>query len=260
MVEQYLSNVWRVGGGSWSAGVATLSVERDGNVYLLKGEGDAALVDSGRTLASIPPVESNIAEVGVEPEDIKDIILTHSHCDHSGAAGRWQSQRGACVHLNAVGADFLARGDKRLVGVPGPESEFTPFKVDHAIRDGEAFAVSGIELRPTFTPGHTPDSMLLVVEMDGRRAGFCGDVCFGPDGRGELGGVGWLCVLWESNLRHYRASLASMLDMNLDVLLPGHGFILDGADKVREVISASLDTVERLIAEPLVRHFGMMVD
>ena len=63
---------------------------------------------------------------------------------------------------------------------------------------------------------------------------------------------------WDSNLANYRESLGKMLAMELDMLLPGHGFILDGADSVLDAISASLNTVEQIIASPLTKHFGVL--
>ena len=205
-------------------------------------------------------VESNLREAGVKPGDVTDLILTHSHIDHSAAASTCQKNFSVRVHLNAIGADWLARGDHRLIGNPGPGGDVEPFSVDHAIEDGQAFEVAGAEVLPMFTPGHTPDSTLLMMKLAGKRIGFCGDVCFGPDQQGKLGGVGWLCVMWESNLLHYRGSLQRMIETKLDMMLPGHGFILDGADAVHDALVASLNTVEQLLADPLIRHFGMLID
>ena len=133
MIEQYLPNLWRVGGGSWGVGATVLSLEGDGNVYLLKGPDGAALVDCGRSAESLAPLVDNLREAGVSPDDLTDLILTHSHCDHSWAASKWQQQYGVRVHLNAVGADWLARGDRRLIGSPGPDSGFEPLRVDQTI-------------------------------------------------------------------------------------------------------------------------------
>ncbi len=257
MIEQILPGLWRVGGASWDVGAACLSVKGDSNVYLLATKGQAALIDCA-TEAGMAAIETNIRETGVEPEAVTDLILTHSHCDHSAATAKWLERYSLRTHLNAIGADWAQRGDWRLFGYPGPIREFELFRIDHTIEDGVEFSAAGRTFQPHFMPGHTPDSTLLVTEIEGRRVGFCGDVCFGPDQDGKLGKIGWLCVKWESNLADYRESLGKMLAMELDMLLPGHGFILDGADSVRDAISASLNTVEQIIASPLTKHFGVL--
>lgn len=256
MIEQYSPSLYRVGGGTWGVGAKQCSMDGDGNVYLIKGPAGGVLVDIGRGLTH-PIIESNLREAGIEPSDVTDLILTHSHWDHTGGAAQWQNQYDVRAHLNAIGADWLARGDHRLVGVMGPDSEFELFRIDHPIEDGEPFTAGGVEIRPTFSPGHTPDSTFMLSDIDDRTVAICGDVCFGIDQQGDLGMIGWLCVMWESNLLHYRNSLQRMGEIKVDVLLPGHGFIIDGAAEVRKTILASLETVEKLLADPLRKHFGV---
>ena len=118
MIEQYLPSLYRVGGGSWGVGAACLSIEGDSNVYLLKTNEGAMLVDCA-TEEGTGKIEANLRQAGVEPEAVTDLVLTHSHHDHSAAAATWQ-KRGASVHLNAVEADWLRRGDWRLLGYRGP--------------------------------------------------------------------------------------------------------------------------------------------
>lgn len=258
MIEEYLPGLGRVGGWSWDVGAAKLSIKGDSNVYLLQSADKAVLVDCA-TREGMEIIERNVREAGVAPEQLTDLVLTHSHMDHTAAAELWQRRYDLRIHLNAIAADWLARDDWRLIGHNGPGRGFAPGHVDHAMEDGQRFDAGGIRFTPIFAPGHTPDSTVLVAEVAGRRVGFCGDVCFGPDSEGNLGKIGWLCVLWESNLAHYRASLERMGQLELDMLLPGHGLIVDGAENVRQTISAAQQTVEQLQADPLVQHFGIQI-
>jgi len=107
-------------------------------------------------------------------------------------------------------------------------------------------------------PGHTPDSMILQTDVEGQRIWVCGDILFGKDITGELGCIGWLNILWLSDLEAYRASLERMLDMaQPDVLLPGHGNAICGADNIGQAVRASLATVMQLIGNPHRRHFAL---
>lgn len=256
--EELLPGLWRVGGGTWNGTVAALSFEDDANVYVLRGPAGVALVDCGH-LAGKAAIEANVRAAGVEPAQLDELLLTHSHWDHTQAARAWQSEHGLRTHLNACGAEYLARGDLRLVGTPlhGPGFPFDPFAIDHAVADGERFELAGIALQAHWLPGHTPDSTAYVFERDGGRVGVTGDVAFGPKG-GGLHALGFLCALWLSNIDDYVASLRRLAALQLDLLLPGHGAPVAGRDAVRAAVDAARATAEAYAADPSLRdNFGV---
>jgi glyoxylase-like metal-dependent hydrolase (beta-lactamase superfamily II) len=253
VTERLLTDLWRVGGDSWEGSVEQLSADGDANVYLLRHNGSATLVDCG-TLAGRAAIEANIHSTGVASGDIAHLVLSHSHWDHSQAAAEWQADHRLRTHLNARGAEFLRDGDHRLVGyqLHGPGYAFTPFIVDHAIGDGERFDLDGVAVEAHFLPGHTPDSTLLVVEHAGRRVGFCGDVAFG----GKADGVprlGFLSSLWMSDLDEYVASLERLAAVPLDLLLPGHGAVVAGRAQIRAAVGTALVAARRLAGDAVVR-------
>jgi glyoxylase-like metal-dependent hydrolase (beta-lactamase superfamily II) len=252
--EQITTRLWRVGGESWNGTVNTVSAEGDANVYLLRGSGAHALIDCA-THAGRPQIEANLRDVGVEPADLSELLLTHSHWDHTQAAHDWQTAYGLRTHLNAVGSEFLARGDHRLVGsaLHGPEYAFTPFTVDHPVADGETFGVAGVSMTAHFLPGHTPDSTLYTFALDDTLVGVCGDIAFG---RNELGthSLGLLSNLWQSDLDLYVGSLRRLAQTPIDLLLPGHGARVAGRDAVRAAVEATLAVAERLAGDPQVRR------
>jgi metallo-beta-lactamase class B len=251
--ERILPGLWRVGGGTWNGTVPALSAEGDANVYVLLGPAGTALVDCAMTEGRAA-IEANVRETGVEPAALDELLLTHSHWDHTQAAQAWQTSHGLRTHLNATGAEFLARGDLRLVGAPlhGPDFPFTPFAVDHAVTDGETFELVGIEVTAHFLPGHTLDSTVFLFEHEGGRVGVCGDIAFGPKG-GGIPALGFLCALWLSNLDDYLVSLRRLLAMPIDVLVPGHGAVVSGREGVRVAVARALATAERLAADLAVR-------
>jgi len=260
MVEQCLPGAWRVGGGSWGLKAhPVLSVKKDCNVYLLRMAAGYALADCG-TIEGKVCIEGNVAELAIASDQVTDLLLTHSHVDHTEAAAQWQSTHHVRVHLHAAGAEHLARGDTCLLGHVDGKSDFThaPFHVDHAVEDGERFDVAGTEVTSFAVPGHTPDSALYVVEICGTRLGVSGDLCFAPADWDPVPGIiGALRTLWKSNLCAYAKSLKRVLQLDLDALLPGHGFAVTGRDDVRQIVSAALATIERFLATPKIYAFGM---
>jgi metallo-beta-lactamase class B len=245
--------IWRVGGGSWGGTTRALSHEEDGNVYLLELDGALALVDAG-TRAGRAAVERNIRAVGFDSGDLTDLLLTHSHWDHTQAAARWQAQCSPRTRLSAVGAGFLGRGDHRLVGyqVHGPSYRFDPFRVDSAVADGEQFSLGRVAVAARNLPGHSPDSTLFSFEQGGERIAVSGDVVFGPRPGGELV-LGQLCSLWLSNLDRYVDSLRLLAGLAIDRILPGHGDAIHGRRQVQEAVLGTLAIAESLAQDRRVR-------
>jgi len=260
MVEQLSQSIWRVGGGQWDG--STEAVTSDGcNSYLVTLDKATLLIDCGYVRCK-REIEHNISDAGIEPAAVTDLVLTHSHWDHSEAASAWKTDYGLHIHANAMAAEYLEQGDLRLTGVPkqGPEFHFPVYQVDDPLTDDQTLDIGGAKFTSRNVPGHTPDSTLFTAEIDGKRVGFCGDVTFGPNAAGKLGTIGWLAMLWQSSLRDYKSSLERMVAMDFDLLLPGHGRALTNSTDAAEAISASLRTVEHLRADPWISSFGTVAD
>jgi glyoxylase-like metal-dependent hydrolase (beta-lactamase superfamily II) len=88
---------------------------------------------------------------------------------------------------------------------------------------------------------------------DGITAGFCGDIVFRPrEHEGPL--LGQLCALWLSNLDHYVESLRRLLDIHLDLLLPGHGDPVRGREQIRAATEQTLELALTLAADKQLRE------
>lgn len=259
MFKKITKDILKVGGGSWHNTSPVYSDENDCNVYLIDTGGGLLLIDSG-SKAGKPIIEKNILEAGFKPEDITDILLTHSHYDHCDSLSKWQSDCSSTLHMSDIGANYLNRGDHHLVGyqVVIQNYIFNPFKADHQIKDGEGFSINSIKIKAYAMPGHTLDSMIFEIDIKEKKIWICGDITFGRDKRtGKLGCIGWLNILWQSDLKAYKNSLEKILGFSQpDILLPGHGHIVTGKDNIKKSIEASIATIVSLINNPNIRHFG----
>jgi len=169
---------------------------------------------------------------------VAQIVLTHGHPDHCGGAARFAELSGA-----PVGAlDPALR-----LGSEG----FAP---------GDVITAGGCELRVVGTPGHSADSLSLLLDAD--HALLTGDTVLG---RGTAviaqdGGLGdYLRTLEE--LRSLAAG--TIRSGELEVLLPGHGPVLtdpagtldyyishrkERLDQVRSAIDAGARTPADVVA------------
>ncbi len=167
------------------------------NTWLVSepGSEQAIAVDPG------PDDEGHLQRVRATAEEagqaIVTIVLTHGHDDHSGGALRLAELTGAPVL--AVDPAF-----RRGEGVLGP---------------GDTVRAGGCELRVIMTPGHSPDSVCLLLEADG--AVLTGDTVLGR---------GTTVIAGDGSLTDYLASLDRLRaladEARLRALLPGHGPLL----------------------------------
>jgi metallo-beta-lactamase class B len=112
------------------------------------------LID-GALEASAPLIEANIAKLGFKLGDVKILLNSHAHFDHS--AGLAQLKRDTGATLAAMQADvsaleggfYLGSEDEKRFAAP-------PVKVDRVLKDGDTVELGGRVLRANHTPGHSP--------------------------------------------------------------------------------------------------------
>ena len=123
----------------------------------------------------------SLKEIGVDPNTITDVLLTHLHFDHAGGVTRSDGERliptfgSAKVHVQKQEFDD-ARANFGIMKVTYREENFTPIDELDAwiLHEGETSPLDGIRLRPT--PGHTRGHQSILIEGRDRTAIFVGDV------------------------------------------------------------------------------------
>jgi metallo-beta-lactamase class B len=108
--------------------------------------------------------------LGLDPGNVKYVIVGHGHGDHFGGASYFQ-QRGARV--------VMAGPDWDLVETPPPAGRgaaaVPPPKRDVVAVEGQAITVGDVAFTPVMIPGHTPGSMGVVFPVkDGRATRIAG--------------------------------------------------------------------------------------
>jgi glyoxylase-like metal-dependent hydrolase (beta-lactamase superfamily II) len=179
-------------------------------VYLVPHRNGAALVECGPG-SSLPALQASLHALGYAVGDITDVLLTHIHLDHGGAAG-WFARQGARIHVHPNGATHLVNPEKLLASaarIYGDKmnalwGEFLPVPEDRICihQDNERIEIDGCVFRAIDTPGHA--SHHFAYRMDEYL--FSGDI-----GGVRLDGLRYLRLPMpppDFNLEQWRKSLA----------------------------------------------------
>lgn len=146
-------------------------------------------------------------------------LLTHRHPDHAEGGRYFSELTGAPVHAVDPAVRVGGRG----------------------LSDGEVLEADGLEVRVIATPGHTDDSVCLMVEADG--AILTGDTILGR---------GTTVIDGDDGLAPYMKSLYRLRDLvreyDVRTLLPAHGPVLTSP---AETLDSYIDHRESRLAQVL---------
>ena len=163
------------------------------NCLLIRTGGKNVLVDTGlgtkydRKAQSIFHMQagqlvSNLARVGLQPEDINLVVLTHLHVDHVGGCTQYNDQRqpepvfSRATHL-VQRQDWVeaTQTNERTRAAYRPE-DFLPLEESKqlVLLDGDAELLPGLWVRRI--GGHTAGHQMVYIESDGEKAACLGDL------------------------------------------------------------------------------------
>ncbi len=147
---------FRVYGNTWFVGTRGLSS------LLIETDDGYVLIDGGLP-QSAPKIVANIRQLGLNPEAISAILVSHAHFDHAGGIAALQRLSGADVYSSPAGLDALTSGELQpndpQFSADAAAMGFPAIKNVHAVANGDVLSVGGVDITAVYTPGHTPGGM-----------------------------------------------------------------------------------------------------
>jgi glyoxylase-like metal-dependent hydrolase (beta-lactamase superfamily II) len=205
---------------------------RAANAYLVRGSKRTILIDVGLS-SNFPHLVACLAQVGVTPEMIDMVVLSHEHLDHIGAAYHFHGRAYIATHRLAANKIML-RDDFSMLRKMFNEPN-VPIDVDLWLEDGNLIDLGNFRLDVMYTPGHTSACISLFDQDKGLL--FAADTLM-PGG--VMGGV-----FGSGSIADYIQSLERLKGLNSKILLSGHGRLSDTPqDDVRIALQRSHGLLE----------------
>ena len=212
----------------WQVGGSGITAAEDAAIYLIRFENQAALIDAGCGNAHKRLV-ANISAVLSEGFGIPYLFLTHCHYDHVGGAAAIRDHYGCKIVAHELDAAYLEAADNAVTAASWYGTRIAPLTIDHKIKGHKEIFRMGIgEIIAYHCPGHSPGSLVYLVERENQR------ILFGQDVHGPLD------PSLLSNREDYVASLKFLLALNADILCEGHFGVFKGKEKIEKFIRSFL--------------------
>ncbi len=212
----------RIEEGVFMIGGSELTLPEDCSVYLID-LGDLVLIDCGAG-RSYSMLVYNIRSLGLNPERLHTLVLTHCHIDHIGAAGNFRKDYGCKIVAHSADARAIEEGDISMTGADLYGMQFPSTRLDQILEGEEMrFDFERGSLKGLHTPGHTPGSISLYCDRGVR-------ILFGQDIHGPF------MARFGSDINQWRISMEKLLKLDADILCEGHFGIYRTKEAVREYI------------------------
>ena len=193
------------------------------NSYLVfDRDGSLILVDTGTAKDGKRIAEYITSKLGRRLSDVRTIVLTHCHMDHSRGAASLKASTGAKLAVHEADADFVS--GKAIYPYPGgfigfffsllsPFFRMSPVEPDLRLKEND---IVGGSLLVVHTPGHTPGSIALYDKN--RKVVFVGDTL-----RYYGGKIEGPPRRFTPDMSQARQSIEKISQLSFETMLSGHG-------------------------------------
>jgi len=199
---------------------------RQHSSWALQTSAGIIIIDTNFAWATEPEIIEGLTKLGLNPRDIKYVVISHAHGDHDQGAAELQKRYGAQVVMG--GPDWestLARPATAAGGVPKRDVSVGP--------DGTKLTLGDTTIQIVATPGHTPGTLSYVfpVKDQGRT------VMVAYSGGTLTGAFGTDGARWDEYIASQRRIARVAAEVEASVMLSNHSEY-DGAYTKARLLAA----------------------
>jgi len=188
------------------------------NFYQVLGS-EMFLVDTGMP-GKTKELEKYMKQLNIDPDEIKTIVITHHHLDHTGSLDKMKKLTNALVAVHGEDSKYVSGEEKQpgslfikpFMALINLVYNVKPVTPDILLKEGDMIG----DYRVIHTPGHTPGSICLYNPIS--KVIFVGDNLRYSDGK-LISPSGRLL----SDLENYKKSMKKLGDLEIETILTGHG-------------------------------------
>src|SRR5688572_12086840 len=225
---------------------------RQHSSWALQTSAGLIIIDTNFAWATQPEIIDGLTKLGLQPSDIKYVIISHAHGDHDQGAAELQSRYGAKVVMGAPDWDStLQRPATAAGGVPKRDVSVGP--------DGTKITLGDTTVTVVATPGHTPGTLSYVfpVKDQGRT------VMVAYSGGTLTGAFGTDGARWDEYAASQRKIAKVAADAGATVMLSNHSEY-DGAYTKARLVGVKREVGEThpfiVGADGVQRYFTVMAE
>jgi hydroxyacylglutathione hydrolase len=197
------------------------------NSYLISSDAHNILVDTGKESA-YPRLKRNIDSLKLSNQEIRYLILSHTHFDHCQSAKNLAEQYHCQIIVSERAIESIENGYTTLpngtVLIPKLISRFgriigekrygyQPFRPDILVKGNHDLHQVGIDIKIIETEGHSLDSVSIIVDNE---IAVVGDAMFGVFKNSTF-------PPFADNIEEMIESWGKLLQTDCHLFLPGHG-------------------------------------
>jgi len=129
-------------------------------IYIMHTSAGLIMIDAGYPEQIESVVLPGLKALGLDPAQVRFVIVLHGHSDHFGAAKYFQDTYGAKVFLSAADWDLLEAPQTQGKGPAVPQP-----RRDQVVSDSQPITLGDTTIKPVLVPGHTSGALALIFQV-----------------------------------------------------------------------------------------------
>ncbi len=187
------------------------------DLFLIKDSNEYIAIDAGNNLDA---VKRELKKLGISPDKITGILLTHTDGDHVAA-----------IKLFKNAKTYLSANEEQLINGKKSRFLFIGNKIDakdySLIADQQVVNIGNITVKGILTPGHTPGSMCYLIND---KYLFTGDVLSLKDGK-----IGKFNTFFNMDTETAINSIDNIMYINCECIFSSHyGYTNDYNNAIKD--------------------------